>query len=83
MFIARELTKKFEEIKKGSVYDLLQYLETTALKGEIVLLIDKSNEKRDFELDEILNVLLEEGFGQKEAIKIAQKLTKTKKTNHI
>ena len=37
--VARELTKKFEEIKRGTADELMTYWETHPLKGEIVLLI--------------------------------------------
>lgn len=37
--IARELTKKFEEIKEGSAKELISYYNNNTLKGEIVLLI--------------------------------------------
>lgn len=37
--VCRELTKKFEEIKRGTAKELLDYFETHPLKGEIVLLI--------------------------------------------
>ena len=38
--IARELTKKFEEIKKGSAAELAEYFSRKTVKGEIVLLIN-------------------------------------------
>lgn len=37
--VARELTKKFEEVVRGSPETLLHYFESNTLKGEIVLLI--------------------------------------------
>lgn len=42
LVVARELTKKFEEIHRGKPEELLSYWSTTPLKGEIVLLIDGS-----------------------------------------
>jgi 16S rRNA (cytidine1402-2'-O)-methyltransferase len=39
LVVARELTKKFEEIKRGLPADLIEYWENHPLKGEIVLLI--------------------------------------------
>lgn len=40
--VARELTKKFEEVKRGSLQDLLSFYETHgAPKGEMVVLIGK------------------------------------------
>lgn len=39
LVVARELTKKFEEIIRGTASELLERWETGAVKGEIVLLI--------------------------------------------
>ncbi len=38
--IARELTKKFEEIKRGSVSEILAQIKSTTPKGEFVILIE-------------------------------------------
>ncbi|MBA3816685.1 MAG: 16S rRNA (cytidine(1402)-2'-O)-methyltransferase [Parachlamydiaceae bacterium] len=43
--VARELTKKFEEIQRGVAMTLLQHWKSSILKGEIVLLI--SGEKKE------------------------------------
>ncbi len=37
--VARELTKKFEEIKRGKVTEIKEYFEKKKMKGEIVLLV--------------------------------------------
>jgi 16S rRNA (cytidine1402-2'-O)-methyltransferase len=37
--IARELTKKFEEFRRGSAAELLAHYETHQVKGEIVLIV--------------------------------------------
>jgi 16S rRNA (cytidine1402-2'-O)-methyltransferase len=42
LVVARELTKKFEEIQRGTAEQLIAYWEKSPLKGEIVLLIDGS-----------------------------------------
>ena len=42
--IARELTKKFEEIVRGSAAEILSHFQTHPLKGELVLLIEKGQE---------------------------------------
>ncbi len=43
--MAREITKKFEEFFRGSLGDLVNYLESKQIKGEIVLLIQGFNKK--------------------------------------
>ena len=40
--VGRELTKKFEEIKQGSISEILEYYNNNTLKGEIVCLLHKS-----------------------------------------
>jgi len=42
--VARELTKKFEEIKRGTAQELLAYWKDMPLKGEIVLLFSAKKE---------------------------------------
>jgi len=39
---ARELTKKFEEVKKGRAEDLIDYFSGRKVKGEFVLLLNLS-----------------------------------------
>ena len=39
--VARELTKRFEEVRPGTLAELAEALETTPVKGEIVVLIDR------------------------------------------
>jgi 16S rRNA (cytidine1402-2'-O)-methyltransferase len=44
--IARELTKKFEEIKRGNLSSIIEELKEKKIKGEIVLLVQgKTDEK--------------------------------------
>ena len=44
LVVARELTKKFEEIKRGKALDLITYWKEATLKGEIVLMISAATE---------------------------------------
>lgn len=39
--IARELTKKFEEVRRGTLAELAAGLEGRSLKGEVVVLVDR------------------------------------------
>ena len=39
--MARELTKKFEELRRGTLAELADGLRDTQVKGEIVLLVDR------------------------------------------
>ncbi len=38
--VGRELTKKFEEIKRGNVSDIIKYFGSKKIKGEFVIVLD-------------------------------------------
>lgn len=59
--ICRELTKKFEEVQRGSLSELVQYAKEKTLKGEIVVLIDRISREdvSESELDAALYQALE------------------------
>ena len=50
--VAREITKKFEEFKRGFALDILKELGTQKIKGEIVLLIAGTNYQNPLSLEE-------------------------------
>lgn len=69
--VCRELTKLFEEYKRGSLEEVISYYKEKGVKGEIVLVIEKISEDEkeiDFE-KEILN-LKEEGYSNKDIVKM-------------
>ena len=71
---ARELTKKFEEVKRGSIQELKDIFTEIPPRGEICLIIagaDRSNQTADIKkiADEI-NELIQLGMDKKEALKI-------------
>lgn len=51
--VCRELSKKFEEIKRGNTQELIQHFSTNPIKGEFVIVVegkndaDKPKEKRE------------------------------------
>ncbi|MFA5840112.1 MAG: 16S rRNA (cytidine(1402)-2'-O)-methyltransferase [Candidatus Margulisiibacteriota bacterium] len=47
--VCRELTKKFEEIVRGSAQEVLEYFKTKAVKGEIVIVISGQEAQRERE----------------------------------
>ncbi|MDD3370571.1 MAG: 16S rRNA (cytidine(1402)-2'-O)-methyltransferase [Alphaproteobacteria bacterium] len=57
--VARELTKFFEEIKRGTLSELADYYKDHSVKGEIVLLIGKAEETVEIDLDGLLAARLE------------------------
>jgi 16S rRNA (cytidine1402-2'-O)-methyltransferase len=44
--VSRELTKKFEETKRGSLKELFDFFSTKGVKGEIVIVIEGKNNKQ-------------------------------------
>lgn len=70
--IARELTKKFEEVLKGTLEELALVED---LKGEMVVIVEGLTETEDSGkslLDEVFE-LIEQGVSSKEAIKVIAK----------
>ena len=80
--IARELTKMYEEIIRGNLSQVVTEINTKEIKGEITLVVQggikkKVNDKIDFLKDECimeeyLKKLKNQGYSNKDIIKIAQ-----------
>ena len=70
--VGRELTKMFEEIKTGFISDIINYYNTNTLKGEIVVMIYKQEEKvsDEAELKQKIVILKKAGFSTKDISKI-------------
>ena len=71
--IARELTKKFEEVIRGSAAELLERLDTAEIKGEVVLLFGPGQKGgaqtiTASELRDVVIGLIEKGTQKKQAI---------------
>ncbi|WP_171130828.1 MULTISPECIES: 16S rRNA (cytidine(1402)-2'-O)-methyltransferase [unclassified Ruegeria] len=59
--ICRELTKKFEEVRRGTLAQLASDYESTTVKGEVVLLVDRSHSPsvNESDVDQALKDALE------------------------
>ncbi len=71
--VARELTKVYEEIKRDSLENLINYYSQNPPRGEIVLIIEGREPEKVFdkqELEEKIMVLSRAGYGVKELSKI-------------
>ena len=70
--LVRELTKMFEEVRRGSLSELLEGVRSDPPKGEIVLLVsgasDRSRTFRPEELATRARALMAEGVDRKEAM---------------
>ena len=68
--ISREITKKFEEIYRGSISDVINELEV--VKGEFVIVLEGNKDVNDFSNLSILkhvDLYIKNGYDSKEAIK--------------
>lgn len=88
LVLARELTKKFEEFRRGTIESILAYYETHEIKGEIVLVVEGYQETESDlivynpqeSVKEHVNRLIAGGIDKKEAMKIVASERKIKKT---
>lgn len=81
MSISREISKKYEEIYRGTIQDLLE--ENNEYKGELVLVIEgnkKTTEYKNLTIEEHVNIYIEDGKSVMEAIKIVAKERGLKKS---
>lgn len=72
--IAREISKKFEEVYRGTVTEVLE--EIKGAKGEMVLIVEGNKEEKNYShltLTEHVNLYIKEGKNSKEAIKLVAK----------
>lgn len=85
--VARELTKKFEEVIRGTAQFLIEHWQQTTLKGEIVLLISPNSEEQavdwsDWSPEEHVEWIQKTySLTRKEAIKLAADLRGVPKRN--
>lgn len=81
--LCRELTKKYEEVKRGTVCDMIEYYKCREPRGEYVLIIEgksfedieKEQQKKwsSMSLQEHMEYYEKKGFSRKEAMKLTAK----------
>ncbi len=72
--ISREISKKYEEVYRGNISEIISQLEL--VKGEFVIVVEGSNNTNTFEnlsVVEHVNLYIREGKDSKEAIKLVSK----------
>ena len=59
--LCRELTKKFEEVRRGTLTDLAEGVQGASVKGEVVLLVDRAHSQsvNESDVEEALTQALE------------------------
>lgn len=81
MSISREISKKYEEIYRGTIEELIN--QNNEYKGELVLVIEGNKdlvEYKNLTIEEHVNLYLEEGKTSMDAIKIVAKERGMKKS---
>lgn len=69
--VCRELTKLFEEYKRGCIDEIISYYEEKGVKGEIVLVIEKIVDKKEaFDVSNEILKFKKEGYSNKDIVKI-------------
>lgn len=77
MCVVREISKKFEEV----TFSTLKEGYNGTIKGEFVVLIKKSSQKKSSDIDKNLKILLDMGLTKTEASKVIAKATGLKKSD--
>lgn len=78
--ISREISKKFEEVYRGDIKDVI--IELGEVKGELVIVVDGNYDDNDFSnlsIIEHVNLYIKEGHNTMDAIKLVAKERKTTK----
>lgn len=73
--VVREMTKTFEEVRRGKATEVLAHFRAHPPRGEIVLVIEAGEASDDLSLEELVQMLQEmHGLSLKEAVKQAAKM---------
>lgn len=81
MSISREITKKYEEIYRGTIGELIE--QNNEYKGELVLVVEgnkTTTEYKNLTVEEHINLYMEDGKSSMDAIKIVAKERGMKKS---
>lgn len=68
--ISREISKKFEEVYRGTVEEIIPQM--VDIKGELVIIVSGNNEEKNYNhltIIEHVNLYIKEGYTSKDAIK--------------
>lgn len=79
--ISREITKKYEEIYRGTIKELIE--QENVYKGELVLVVEGNKEVTEYKtltIEEHVNLYIEDGKNSMDAIKIVAKERGMKKS---
>lgn len=78
--ISREITKKYEEVYRGTVEEIIE--QNIDFKGELVIVVEGNNISHEFSMTilEHIDMYIDDGYSSKDAIKIVAKERNLKKS---
>lgn len=78
--ISREITKKYEEVYRGTIQEIID--QNIEFKGELVIVVEGYTSKHEYNMSLIdhINMYIEEGKSSKDAIKLVAKDRDMKKS---
>ena len=81
--VSREISKLYEEIYRGTVSEVIEELNSEEIRGEFVVVVEGSSNEVSFEsmsIEEHVNMYIEEGLTEKDAMKKVAKDRNTTKS---
>lgn len=81
--VSREISKLYEEIYRGSIDEVLKELSSVSIKGEFVVVVEgnkKEDDYSDMTINDHVNMYIEDGYSEKEALKLVAKDRGVKKS---
>ena len=81
--VSREISKLYEEIYRGKVSEVIEELNSEEIRGEFVVVVEGSSDEVSFEsmsIEEHVNMYIEEGLSEKDAMKKVAKDRNTTKS---
>ena len=81
--VSREISKLYEEIYRGTVSEVIDELNSEEIRGEFVVVVEGSSNEVSFEsmsVEEHVNMYIEEGLTEKDAMKKVAKDRNTTKS---
>ncbi len=78
--ISREITKKYEEVYRGTISEIIA--KSIDFKGELVIVVSGNKKQEEFTMSvmEHINLYIDDGYSSKDAIKIVAKERNLKKS---
>lgn len=73
MAVCREISKIYEEIYRGNISEIISEIQSDNIKGEFVIVVEGNKEMNNFSdvsIEEHIKIYLDDGYSEKESIKL-------------